>query len=193
MIKLQFHQSGTVYYAIELPVFCGETLQLFIKHIKVKHIIILAAFFIVAATQQVSAQDSVDANRLSQILQSYYRVKDALVQGNSAGATAGASAFIKNLNGISYKLISEGNVNTLLKDAGAVAGAKDVESQRRYFANFSTNMAVLAKGLPLTGKPVYVQYCPMKNASWLSNEEAIKNPYYGSSMLTCGKVTDTLQ
>jgi hypothetical protein len=33
----------------------------------------------------------------------------------------------------------------------------------------------------------------MKKASWLSSEAAIKNPYFGSAMLTCGKVTATLK
>ena len=28
---------------------------------------------------------------------------------------------------------------------------------------------------------------------WLSEEQAIKNPYYGSSMLTCGKITETIK
>ncbi|RYF85874.1 MAG: DUF3347 domain-containing protein, partial [Chitinophagaceae bacterium] len=44
----------------------------------------------------------------------------------------------------------------------------------------------------LSDKPVYVQYCPMKKATWLSSEKQIRNPYYGSSMLTCGEVTETL-
>jgi Cu(I)/Ag(I) efflux system membrane fusion protein len=42
-------------------------------------------------------------------------------------------------------------------------------------------------------KPVYVQHCPMadnnKGADWLSLEKEIRNPYFGSSMLTCGEVT----
>jgi hypothetical protein len=32
----------------------------------------------------------------------------------------------------------------------------------------------------------------MKKASWLSNDKAIKNPYYGSAMLTCGNVKTIL-
>ena len=42
-----------------------------------------------------------------------------------------------------------------------------------------------------TGK-LYYQYCPMafnnKGAYWLSNEEAIRNPYFGDKMLKCGLV-----
>ncbi len=155
--------------------------------------IAIAVLFITANTQTAQAQDAADNTRLSQTLQSYYNLKDALVAGNSKTASESATAFIKNLNGISYKLISEGNVNTLLKDAGTIADAKSIDKQRAAFANFSTNMADVAKTLKLSDQPVYIQYCPMKKASWLSSEQAIKNPYYGNSMLTCGKVTDTIQ
>ncbi len=140
-----------------------------------------------------NAQDSTDKARLSQLLQSYYDVKDALVNGKSADASNGAKDFIKSLNGLSYKIISEGNVNVLLKDAGAIADAKDINKQRQYFSNFSNNMYEVAKFLKLTGEPVYRQYCPMKKMYWLSNEKAIKNPYYGKSMLTCGNVAETIQ
>ena len=44
---------------------------------------------------------------------------------------------------------------------------------------------------------VYYQFCPMANdgkgANWLSKESAIKNPYYGSQMLTCGKTVETIK
>jgi hypothetical protein len=32
-----------------------------------------------------------------------------------------------------------------------------------------------------------------KGANWLSKENAVKNPYYGSQMLTCGKVVETIK
>ena len=45
--------------------------------------------------------------------------------------------------------------------------------------------------------PVYFQHCPMyndgKGANWLSKENAVKNPYYGSMMLTCGKTVETIK
>lgn len=148
---------------------------------------------IFAFMSKAQAQDSAEKTRLSELLTSYYAVKDALVAGNSSAASAGSTAFIKNINGISYQVISEGNVSALVKDAGAIADARDIKLQRQYFANFSANMTEVAKILKLTSAPVYVQYCPMKKASWLSNDKAIKNPYYGSSMLTCGKVTETIE
>jgi hypothetical protein len=32
----------------------------------------------------------------------------------------------------------------------------------------------------------------MKKAYWLSGDKVIKNPYFGSAMLTCGTITETL-
>lgn len=48
-----------------------------------------------------------------------------------------------------------------------------------------------------TETPTYYQFCPMANggkgANWLSKENEVKNPYYGSEMLTCGKVVETIK
>jgi len=31
-----------------------------------------------------------------------------------------------------------------------------------------------------------------KGGYWLSNEKAIKNPYYGESMMACGEIKETI-
>ena len=116
-----------------------------------------------------------------------------MVAGNAATASAKAEDFVKTLNSIDYKIISEGNVNALLKDASHISESKDIKHQREHFANFSANMFVVAKAVKLTSEPIYEVYCPMKKAYWLSSDKAIKNPYYGSSMLTCGSIKETLQ
>lgn len=44
---------------------------------------------------------------------------------------------------------------------------------------------------------IYYQFCPMANdgkgANWLSKENVIKNPYYGSEMLHCGKTVEIIK
>jgi hypothetical protein len=150
---------------------------------------ILTSILIQFATAQTGLQNN---NSLAQVLQRYYDIKEALVTGKADGAAAAARAFIKNVNGITYTVISEGNIHALLKDAGLIAETDAIHKQRQVFANLSENIMMIARSLKLTGDPVFLQYCPMKKASWLSNEKAIRNPYYGDSMLTCGKVTDTL-
>jgi hypothetical protein len=142
--------------------------------------------------QQSFAQDTAQQKQLSTLLNQYFSIKDALVAGNGNNASTAAGQFIKTLNSIDYKVISEGNVNALLKDATLISEASDIKKQREQFANFSVNMAALAKAVQLSNHPIYQAYCPMKKAGWLSNEQAIKNPYYGSAMLSCGKVVETI-
>jgi hypothetical protein len=33
----------------------------------------------------------------------------------------------------------------------------------------------------------------MKKESWLSSSATVKNPYFGNSMINCGKVVETLK
>jgi hypothetical protein len=157
-----------------------------------KIILAAVAFLVTASFQKSSAQDSIQHYQLSQLLSQYYNIKDALVTGSGNLASAKADEFIKVANTIDYKIISEGNVNALLKDATPISEAKDIKVQREHFANFSNNMAIIAKAIKLSNQPIYQAYCPMKKANWLSSEKAIKNPYYGSAMLTCGEVVETI-
>lgn len=155
--------------------------------------IILSVAIITTVSFKLFAQDSQQQNQLSQVLTQYYNIKDALVAGNGTNASAGAEQFIKTLNTIDYKVVSEGNVNTLLKHATSISETKDIKKQRDQFANLSNNMAALAKAVKLSSQPIYQAYCPMKKANWLSNEQTIRNPYYGSAMLSCGKVVETIK
>ncbi len=158
-----------------------------------KKLFFTVAMFATAFVQQIFAQDTKQQTQLSQLLHAYYDIKDALVAGNAATVSLKAADFVIHLNGIDGKIISQDNSTALLKDAIDISESKDIKHQREHFANFSANMFVLAKSVKLTSDPVYEAYCPMKKAYWLSSEKTIKNPYYGSAMLTCGSVKETLK
>ncbi|MEO5561817.1 MAG: DUF3347 domain-containing protein [Chitinophagaceae bacterium] len=157
-----------------------------------KKIVLLIALFAISFTKNSYAQDSTQQYQLSQLLSRYYGVKEALISGNPASASLKAEEFVKALNGIDHSIIPQESANSLLKDGQAISETKDIKRQREYFANFSNNIFALAKAVKLTSGPIHHQYCPMKKAYWLSSEKAIKNPYYGSAMLTCGKVVETI-
>ena len=157
-----------------------------------RKIICVAVALLAGVLQESYSQDSLPQNQLSKLLSYYYNIKDALIAGNAGRAASEAGEYVKTLNGIPYQTISEGNANALLKDASAISETKDINRQRGYFANFSNNMILLAKSLKLGTAPIYEAYCPMKKSSWLAAERAIKNPYYGSAMLTCGQVVQTI-
>ena len=157
-----------------------------------KKILLAATFSVTAFAQNSFAQDSATTSQSPQILSLYYNIKDALVAGNANAAAYSAESFVKAVNGIDYKLISESNINTLFKDGTAISQTKDLKEQRTYFANLSTNILAVAKAVKLTDQPVYKAFCPMKKAYWLSSVRTIKNPYFGNAMLTCGKVVETI-
>lgn len=158
-----------------------------------KKILIIVAIFATAFVQQIFAQDNKQQTQLTELLHSYYDIKNALVAGNAATASLKADDFIKHLNAIDAKSISQENAAALLKDASHISSSKEIKHQREHFAKFSENMFTVAKAVKLTSEPIYQAYCPMKKAYWLSSEKAIKNPYFGSSMLTCGSVKETLK
>ena len=157
-----------------------------------KKILFSIALLITGLLQHSFAQDTTQQASLSGLLAQYYGIKDALVAGSATAASAKAGEFIKTLNTVDSKVISEGNAGALLKDAASLSTAKDIKKQRAHFATLSSNMAAVAKSVKLTAQPVYQLYCPMKKAYWLSSEKVIKNPYYGSLMLSCGEVTGTI-
>lgn len=159
---------------------------------KMKRIFLLVAICATSFTQQSFAQSTSTINP-SELLISYYNIKDALVIGDATKASYDAAEFEKILNSIGSVIIHESSKEALLKDASTISKTKDLKKQREVFSSFSTNMFALAKTVKLSSEPIYQQFCPMKKASWLSNIKAIKNPYYGNSMLTCGKVTETIQ
>lgn len=157
-----------------------------------KKIILIVAIFATAFAQQTFAQDT-STLQPSELLTSYYNIKDALVSGDANKAAASAEQFVKNINSISTETVHESNKEALLKDAGKISATKDIKKQREYFSSFSANMYALSKTVKLSSAPVYYQYCPMKKSYWLSSDKVIKNPYYGSAMLTCGKIAETIQ
>lgn len=157
-----------------------------------KKIIIIAVVLFTTVTN-TNAQNSTDSNLSSPVLQSYFKIKNALVAGNSSTASENATFLIESLGNFSNTAVSGASLKALMKDAGSIAGSKSLDKQRSSFASLSINMAALVKAAKLADKPIYYAYCPMKKAYWLSSEPEIKNPYYGNAMLSCGSVKETLQ
>lgn len=156
-----------------------------------KKIFLIVAFVATFFVQNGFAQDPTHDSKPDQLLDLYYQIKDALVKGNPTLAANTAEAFSKSA--LVAKGLPEADRKALLKDASSISATKDLKEQRVYLAEFSEHMFTLAKSVKLSSDPIYKIYCPMKKVSWLSKESAIKNPYYGSAMLTCGKVTETLK
>lgn len=69
---------------------------------------------------------------------------------------------------------------------------KDIDIFREKWKKTSQSIIKIQKnsGNP-TDKKIYTAYCPMADSYWLQLDKAIKNPYYGKSMLDCGEIKKT--
>ena len=77
----------------------------------------------------------------------------------------------------------------IAKAAAALEAAGDLKAARDAFGPLSD--AVIARVQAASGKEaadLRVAYCPMVKRSWLQRDGQIRNPYYGSQMLTCGEL-----
>ncbi len=151
---------------------------------------IFLAFAILLFTNTSFAQQVQTPNNP---VNAYLELKDALFKGDQQLAAQKAEAlsawFGKNDNTADWKKPA-----SKIKDAASrIAADKDLAAQRKDFASLSAEFIAGWKALPQHSTTAYVQYCPMKKASWLSAEKDIRNPYYGSQMANCGSVTETIE
>lgn len=157
-------------------------------------------FFVMLPLVALSiGQQQVKTGNLDQLMTVYFEIKNALVQSDPELASEKA----KSLNLLitdfktgtlqnATKTTFEQNKGSLLSQLKAIGESRDVEKQRTSFAGLSENLWAIIKNSEDVSLTVFYDYCPMKKAWWLSEVAAIKNPYYGNKMLTCGKVQEKI-
>lgn len=148
------------------------------------------------------AAATIQKTQLQAMLDSYFLLKDALVNTDAAAAAQKATALTAAVKAVEMDKLSATEHTVWMKvmkdlSAGAesIAAAKDIAKQRAAFALLAKPVYDLAK-VTNYGSALYYQHCPMynggKGGNWLSKDEAVKNPFYGSQMLTCGSVQETI-
>lgn len=144
-----------------------------------------------------------EQGQLKAIFDTYFDVKDALVKTDGKLASEKAKSLVKAISAVKMNELKADEhtiwmkvMNDLKEDAEHISETADAAHQRDHFITLSKNIYDLLK-VSKYEVPVYYQFCPMANnnkgANWLSKENAVKNPYYGSQMLTCGKTVETIQ
>lgn len=144
-----------------------------------------------------------DKNQLTVVYENYFSVKDALTKSDGNAASEKAKELLASLLAVKMETLKTEEYTVWMKvkddlstDAEHISETKEVSHQRDHFSTLSKNIYQLVK-VSKNATPVYYQHCPMfndgKGADWLSKESAIKNPYYGSQMLSCGKTIETIK
>jgi hypothetical protein len=149
------------------------------------------------------SQEQTTNNQLKSVFDNYFLLKDALVKTDGKAVSSISKDLLTALNvvkmdelAVDVHLVWMKVMKDLKEDAEHISGTQDVKHQRDHFATLSKNMYALLKVSKMS-EPVYYNNCPMfndgKGANWLSKEDTIKNPYYGSKMLSCGKTVETIK
>ena len=144
-----------------------------------------------------------NTSQLKAVFDNYFSIKDALISSDASTAATKATSMATAIKVVDMGKLSSGEHSVWMKftkdltgSVEATSKSKDLTKQREAFILLYKNMYELAK-VSKQAVPVYYQRCPMfnngKGANWLSKESAIKNPYYGNKMLTCGSVTETIK
>jgi hypothetical protein len=160
-----------------------------------------------AAAEASEPQFQVDAsfqNQLASVFTSYVELKDAFVASDANKVKDEAKQTDEALAKVDMKLVSGAAHNDWMNYLSPIQSAlkeiqasTDIEAQRKAFSNLSDNLYKSVKAFGLGGKEAFYEFCPMafnnEGAYWLSDQEQIKNPYFGDKMLTCGSVKEKLK
>jgi len=115
------------------------------------------------------------------VIEPYLRVQAVLATDKLAGVPDAAKA----LESAAASLGSD--AMPLAVNAKKLAMAQSLADARAAFGDLSTALLdYAAKTKADVPAGIRVAFCPMNSKSWLQEESEIKNPYYGSQMLTCG-------
>ncbi len=155
--------------------------------------------------QKTSQESSLPQNevQLQAVIESYFSLKDALVRSDVTVASEKATALIAAIKAVDMNQLSAEEhpvwmdvLKSVTERSEIIAQSAELSRQREAFALLSDEIYKLVK-VSKQETTVYYQHCPMynngKGANWLSKESAIKNPYYGSKMLTCGSTTEKIE
>ena len=154
-------------------------------------------------TEQQEVKEVAQNFSIAPIVKDYLVLKNALVADNDRAAANAGKQLFANLNKVDMKTIPANkhkefmdifeNAKENAEHIGDNAGK--IDHQREHLASLSKDVSDLIALFGTTQK-LYQDYCPMyndgKGAVWISEAKAIKNPYYGSQMLTCGSVKKEL-
>jgi Cu(I)/Ag(I) efflux system membrane fusion protein len=141
--------------------------------------------------------------QLAALFNSYVSLKEAFVSSDAAKVLAEATLTAQKLGEVNAAL-PEGAAQNDWEAYRAAIGTSlagmitsdDIEAQRKSFSGLSDALYKSVKAYGLGGTVAYYQFCPMafndEGGYWLSNDQKVRNPYFGDKMLSCGVVKETL-
>jgi hypothetical protein len=134
------------------------------------------------------AMTSLPPASVNQLLGHYYTIQRSLASDSINGIATSAGEIAK-LSRQAAAAEPLGKTELIaLSEAAAKFNAADLKSARNGFGDLSDKMIAYLKASKAARNPPYRYYCSMVKKNWLQPDNGTRNPYYGSSMLTCGEL-----
>lgn len=136
---------------------------------------------------------------IKEIVTNYLSLKNALTKDDSNATADAGKAMVETLGKMDMTKLSGEQMKTYMDIADDVKehaehigdNGGNLVHQREHFVLLSKDINDLVQTFGSEQK-LYQDFCPMadegKGAIWISEVKDIKNPYFGSEMLTCGSV-----
>jgi Cu(I)/Ag(I) efflux system membrane fusion protein len=142
--------------------------------------------------------------QLNTVFDQYIVLKNAFVLSDTKKAKQSAREVQQALSKVDMKLLTgDAHIQWMKisdgmdKQIKLVISSGKIEEQRSAFSGLSDQLYNAIKTFGLMGKTAFYQFCPMAfenaGAYWISETEAIRNPYFGDSMLICGETKEILK
>ena len=141
-----------------------------------------AAFAVFAMVFVLFAAQPAPAAVADGLAAPYLHIQLALANDSMDGVNDAAGAMAAEAEGMGAP------ARLIAATARALAGATDMETARAAFGPLSD--ALIAYGEEVGFGELRVAYCPMVDRSWVQAGSELRNPFYGSQMLTCGSFVE---
>ena len=161
----------------------------------------LVAIILFVVVNNVKAAPVIDVHTaINDVFKGYLGIKNALATDNGKAANEEAKKFTEALKSVPIDQMDAKQKEAWAKyaeklrfDGEHISESGAIKHQREHFGSLSTNMYAILKAFPANDMTLYKQYCPMEKKSWISETQAIKNPYLGNKMLDCGSTKETMK
>ncbi|WP_437920521.1 hypothetical protein [Sphingobacterium sp. LRF_L2] len=161
----------------------------------------IAICFLLTFSSCASAQstDSVDFQQRERLLTAYLQTKDAFAKNDIKSFKTSLGQFQAEIKTLRLKGLVFEDMARLKKvrdslriSAEQLQQVKKVADAKASISEMGTQMWSLIEKMKFAEDPIYLQYCPMEEAYWVSEEKAIFNPFSPKIMPKCGTVVKGL-
>lgn len=143
-------------------------------------------------------------DQLSQLVRPYLAISTALAADDFKTASTAVETLHQTVSAINSQSLTgktaerwSSELNSLSIITARLSKATDLKTLRSAFALLSDELLTLQHTFGLSNSDqLFELHCPMafdgRGASWIQTDKAVRNPYYGASMLKCADKVEPL-